>query len=533
VIPLWANPEFIRNCRAQLRPRRLVLVASVIAALSLVVGYSTCQAYPIRSHWGTTFFSVALYAQMFTLCLGGGYACLRSIAQEREQNTFDFQRVTQLTSLELALGKLFGAPAISYFAVMCMFPAALVGAVAGGIPASRLAAAYVILFTGSVAVHALLLVVSLGTSKTTGGFGGALAMVLLFLLLMLSSTPEPTRLFLDLGPIGPAAAANFAQKGTWEVQTWPGSRTGHPFPLSNWTDMFFGMPVHHVPVLILLYVTFILWCLVPLVRNLKRDPALLELYSPAQSVGLFAYLNVILVGFFALRRFYGDVLPPDYFSGGSHEHTLSEVFNFFLIADLLLLYCLGLTLLHNREQTRRRAHHRRVTGLDWQEAAWPAANLLAGAACAAVLFLVRFARAGVAANDLNARFAVFTCALLLATTLRDLCFLQWMNLRRSKRPLLLGVVLVSVFYTCGGILLGMANFSEPVRVVFTSVVLPWPLAPAGATEQAAWSLNPTPWFIGLAFQVALVTLFAALHYKSAEELRPAAAAPANAVATGD
>ena len=528
--PLWRNPEFIRNCRAQLRPRRLFLVASIIAALSLAIGYSLYQMYYGRPDWALTLFTIALYSQVFVLCLGGGFACMRSIAQEREQNTFDFQRVTQLSSLELALGKLFGAPAIAYFAALCILPATLVGAAVGGIPASRLAAALVILLLGSIAVHALMLLVSLGSTRTSAGFTGMAAIFLLFLLLMAAGSPQLSRTFLELGPLSPASAVEFAKTGTWNAPALPAGRSWHAFSTSVWTDLFFGIRLHHVPVLLVLYFTFILWCLVPLVRNLKRDPALLELYSPAQSVGLLAYLDVILVGFYRLHRFDIDVLPANF----AYEHTLAEAFSFLLVANLFLLYFLGLALLRNREQARRRAHHRADGAFAWQDAAWPSVYVLAGAACAALLFLARFAHPGAITNDLNTNFAVFTCALLLATVLRDLCFLQWMNLRRSRRPLVLGVILLGVFYFCGGILLEMAKFTEPVKTAFSAIVAPWPLASAEASVQQACTLNPTPWFIGLAVQLALVVLFAVLHYKSTEDLRPAPiAAPASAQAVGD
>ena len=527
MIPLWANPEFLRNCRAQLRPRRLLLVASVIAALSLVVGYSTYQAYKLRSDWGTTFFSVALYAQLYALCLGGGFACIRSISQEREQNTFDFQRVTQLTSLELSLGKLFGAPALAYFAALCMLPAALVGAFVGGVPLSRLAGAYLILVAGSIAVHALTLLFSLTATKGGSGIAGVAGIILIFIFLMISSSPDPSRSFFDLGTLGPSAAIEFALRGTWDVASMPIGVPAQLISNSPWTDVFFGIPVHHLPVLIVLYVTFAAWFLVPLGRNLKKDPDLLELYSPAQSVGLLCYLNVIMVGFFLVYR-------ESFGYTERREQSFSSTFDFFLTTNLILLYSLGLALIRNREQTRRRTHQVAPGRFDRMEAGWPAAYILAGTVMVAVLVLARFALVKGMKEDLNLHFAAFQAGLLIATLLRDLCFLQWMNLRRSKRPLVLGMVLLGVFYTCGGLLLGMAKFSEPVRSAFTAIVMAWPLATADAMDQSAWLLNPGPWFIGLAFQIALAVLFAALHYKSVDELRPeVASVPARAEATGD
>ncbi len=526
MIPLWKNPEFIRNCRAQLRPRRLALVASIVAALSLVVGYALSQAN--STGWGRAYLVAVLYAQILTLFLGGGVACSRAISQEREQNTFDYQRVTQLTSLEIALGKLFGAPAISYFATFCMFPAALVGDVAANIPIGRLLTAYLLIFTGAIAFHSVALFVSLCTSKSAGGITGVWGVGLVVVFFLVSSASEASRMFLELGSLGPGAAVEFALHGSWDVEAPTAPIMGHAYAGSAWTDVFFGIPLHHVPVLLVLYLTFTAWCLLPLARNLKRDPALLELFSPAQSVGLLAYINLILVGFyvtdrpaFGLQREYGAPL-------------LSVTFGFFLVANMTLLCVLGMVLLRNREQSRRLAHRRGASGFDWREAAWPAMYILAGAACAAALFLARFARPGVFKNDLDAGFAVFVSVLLLATLLRDLCFLQWMNMRRSRRPLMQGIILLWVFYFCGGILLAMARFSKPVHTAFMAIVSPWGLAISGAEEQQRWSLFPGPWYVGLAIQIALVTFFAAQYYKSMAELRPAALpAPASAGTAGD
>jgi len=532
MIPLWENPEFIRNCRAQLRPRRLVLVASIVGALSLVVGYSMYQTN--SNGWGRSFLVTTLYAQILTLFLGGGVACSRAISQEREQNTFDFQRVTQLTSLELALGKLFGAPAISYFATFCMFPAALVGDAAAGIPIGRLVIAYLILFTGAIAVHCATLLYSMCSAKSSGGFASIVGTGLVLIFLLGAMMPQSGRLFLDLGPLGPRAAVDFALDGTWDVEGGAPAGSARLLSKTAWTDVFFGVPVHHVPVLLVLYLTFAAWCLLPLARNLKRDPALMELFSPAQGVGLIAYLNVILVGFYLLHRPAPDVISPTAYSAASFEQSLSTTFSFFLVVNLTLLYCLGLVLLRNREQSRRRAHQRGAGGFEWQDTAWPAAYILAGAACAAVLFLARFVWSGVLRNDLDTRFAAFVCVLLLATMLRDLCFLQWINLRRSKRPLMTGIVLLWVFYFCGGILLAMARFSRQVHTAFMAIVSPWGLATAGTSELTQWSLLPGPWIVGLAIQIALVVFFAAQYYKSMEELRPGAIpAPASTGAAGD
>jgi len=511
VIPLWANPEFIRNCRAQLRPRRIMLIGILVAVLSFVAGYSTKQAYAGAPGWGETFLGIAMWVQMVVLVIGGGLACGLSISRERDQNTLDFQRVTQLTALELAIGKLFGAPILSYFTALCLMPAVLTGAVANGTSLSLIAGAYLLLLLGAIAFHALALVYSMGAPKGSPGVAG-IVLVLAFLAgLAPSSTP---RLFFDMGGLGPAAAVDFALHGTWRIGGTTAVQPGDFVSQPPWTDVFFGVPVHHLPVLVLLYASFVAWCLIPLVRNLKRDPAVLEIYSPAQSVGLLCYVNLIMVGFYLLSR-------PDYSREPPAGQTASTTFQFFLIVNLVLLMLLGLSLLRNREQSRRRAYQH-ARGFDWTEAGWPAGCILAGAATAAVMVIARFALVSGMDNNLDGKFAAFQAVMLLALIVRDLCYLQWMNLRRTRHPITLAVMLLGVYYTCVSLFDSFAGLGKRPGAFFEAIFLPWLLA---GDRSADWNTNPGPWFVGLAVQIALAICFAALHYRAVTGLRPAVASP--------
>jgi hypothetical protein len=483
VIPLWANPEFIRNCRAQLRPRRLILVASVAAVLSITVAYSMSRNP--YNHW-RDYLNLVLIAQMIALIGGGGISTGLSIFRERERNTFDFQRVTQLSAFELAIGKLFGAPALAYFVALCLVPAALWGALGGGTPLSLLAGSYLLMVTLAIAFHAVALLYSMGATRAgTGAAGLGLA---LFVMMGASAWGDERSVF-DLGSLGPNAVTEFAVIGTWQVLPPGEQQVAHPL----WTDAFFGMPVHHVPVLVFLYVTFTVWCLLPLVRNLKKDPAIAELLSPAQSVGLLFYLNFIAVGFFMVNR-------PQPSHPWDERLTLSTALQFFLEINLVSLYLLGLSLLRNREQVRRRAHQRGGGRFDWLEAGWPAVCVLAGAALVGALVVARFELARGLPHDLNVPFAVFRALMLLTVIVRDLSFFQWMNLRRTSRPLILAIVLIGVFYTCGALLASVAGSRDLPNPYVTAVFLPWTLLPIVPTE---WAPYMGAWVVGLAVQVSL------------------------------
>jgi hypothetical protein len=116
-------PEFVRNGRIQLRPRRAVACALICAAISLAcVGYFVFpneRSSPVTQDDGIRLMQFLLVLQIMVLVIGGGIYCLQSIHREKEQNTFDYQRITRLTPLQLAVGKLLGTPILPYFYVLC------------------------------------------------------------------------------------------------------------------------------------------------------------------------------------------------------------------------------------------------------------------------------------------------------------------------------------------------------------------------------------------------------------------------------
>ena len=161
------------------RPRSPAVV--ICAAISLTTWYSFEPRDPTLSVTGTfiQMFKFILQLQIVVLLIGGGIYELLSVHREKELNTFDYQRVTRLTSFELAMGKLFGAPVLMYFIVLCLMPIALLGAIQGHLPISLVVEAYVILFVGCIAFHLLALVVSM-----TLGRGVSAVAVLPYLVLV-------------------------------------------------------------------------------------------------------------------------------------------------------------------------------------------------------------------------------------------------------------------------------------------------------------------------------------------------------------
>ncbi len=109
------NPELRRNLQIELSPRRMFTAGLITSIFALIVLPSLLTANSRVTQPGiSSYLMIVLWSQKITLMLGGAISCWRSVRRERELNTFDFQRITRLSPLELAVGKLFGAPALAF-----------------------------------------------------------------------------------------------------------------------------------------------------------------------------------------------------------------------------------------------------------------------------------------------------------------------------------------------------------------------------------------------------------------------------------
>lgn len=502
---LLSNPELRRNYRSQLRPGRMIATAGITAALSLSYGYACYKAAEgteAPNLWGQQLFDAAFWVQVLALSIGGGFACLISISREKEQNTFDFQRVTRLTPLELALGKLFGAPALGYFVVLCLMPAALIGALVARMDAGRVLAAYVVFLVSSVAWHGIALLTSLLMERNAASAGGLLYLVLIGVASVPNSGP------LGLGMMSPFFGISMlsppALQATPEQPVVYGSR---------FWDSFFGISIPHSLALAALAVIFLAWILLALSRNIKRDPSVYELYTPEQSLGLALYMNVVLVGFFEWKGFTG------------HEaHRLMTFLN------LSLFFGLGLTVMRNRDRLRRRINELGERAAGWLASFWPATYVLGGFLAIGLGILVVIGAKFAGAEGWNVGAAVVSLVLSSFWLARDILFIQWMNLARVRRPLTMAILYLIAYYTCMGILLGaLGLFSSAGRTPFAAIFLP---SLALGLEPRNWELHRAAWLLAVAAQVPILCVFAMLQKQKLQELssRPAgtAVAPASA-----
>jgi hypothetical protein len=370
---------------------------------------------------------------------------------------------------------------------------------------------------GSIAYHAFALLVSTLLNRT----GGLVSSIFLYLMIVWLSSIELYRpsipwsvSVLDLHVVSPLFAGNLITRPESVIQR-AGDGAG---PVIHWTDMFFGKPIPHFAVLMALYVIFTAWFLLGITRNLKRDPSLYEVFSPNQATTFVLYLALLVLGFypwterFTARDFYfGN--QPFHFPGatpGAVEQSL-------LFAILWLFGILALILLRSRERTRKRIRQIGSGAARLRAALWPAPYLIGGIALTggAIVSLISHYRGP---GEWDMRMAVYEVAFLAVWLSRDALYLQWMNLRRAKRPLAVAVLYLIVFYGSTGIIFGSLSLYHSARgAASTAFLVPSPLFALGSYF---WSQQTQLWLLALAAQAAEAAVFCVLHRMRLREFEP-------------
>jgi hypothetical protein len=514
VSALATHPELLRNCRIQLRRGRLLATAAICAAVSLsFVAVNRSSTSDIRQ-----MFTMIFLLQAVALVIGGSIYCLQSVQREKDQNTFDFQRITRLTPLQLAVGKVLGAPALMYFALLCMMPVALWAAFLGGVNLLTVVEIYVLLLLGAFTFHCFAVLISMVLEKGTSA--GAL---FFFLWALGFSSIDPNsggdQTFFAIHSIGPFWPYNLVPE---VASTNPFLRSLPPPPASPYvtgptTDLFFGVPIPHAGVLIVLYLSLAAWFLLALARNIKRDPSVYEIFRPVQAFGFALYLSFLFLGFcrwVELTLNSQGQGPNQRWVWQSHSVTATEVETAFLVFNLVVFFALGLTLLRNRERARRFLREFGGSAAGWVAALWPAPYLVAGILLCggAMLFMIHAKDAPQSGWSLGVGFLQVCFA--AAWVARDFIYLQWMNVRRVRRPLISGALFMVVYYTCMGVVLSTLYLFQQKSSI-AAVFIP---SAVFGLDSLTWSAQQSKWIGALLLLLAQVLLFAWLQRRELKQL---------------
>jgi hypothetical protein len=499
-----AMPEAARNARIQLRPKRMLTVAAICAVASITT--YLFYEHPFEPQTMLDFF---LYSVISILIIGGGIYCLQSVHREKELNTFDYQRVTRLTPLELTLGKLFGAPCLTYFVMLSFMPITVIAAYLSGLRIGAILEMYAIILLGTIAIHALALLISVFAWRGTS----AGAIIFFLVLVYMGAFYDGDRSsILALHHISPYYAAMIRNPAT---TSWNGAS-----PLPAGKDLVFGTPVSHILVLLVLYATFTGWMLLALAQNIKRDPSVYEIFTPLQGFGFVVYLQFIVLAFYQwtreFQRYYnvGRIWKWEQYTVQPLQAEME-----FLAISLWFFVVFGLMLLRNRERVRQRILKLGSGAVNWWAAIWPAPYLVGG------ILAMGLAMIGLIWHKLHPdtswsfRMALFDVCFMAAWVARDAIYLQWMKLRRGRRSLMTGLIYLLVFYGCASALWAAFGYYRTAGRDYTAYgafLGPWAMF---GLNDSNWANNTKIWCAALAILACEAIVFAVLQRAQLMKLR--------------
>ena len=472
------NPELRRNLQIELSPKRLFTAGIITAVFALIVLPSLLSSNATAIQSGISpYLMIVLWSQKITLVLGGAISCWRSVRRERDLNTFDFQRITRLSPLELAVGKLFGAPALAYFVTLCLaLPALFSAATTSPFAMELLLRSYILLFTGALVIHAFALMISTISDK-----GGAVSGVVILLLL---------QVFPAIGWLA-AISVMRSRQGLTEAAAFRFYGIAFP-PTILWATLELG---------------FAAWLLLAVVRNIKLDVEAMQLFTVGQGLGFAAYCNFVWIGFYP-------------WAGGGTEPGLLFLWGTFFF------YLVGIGVLQSRELARRELREARtVPGAG--ALLRPIGLLLAGAVLTAMVIVVLTEQGHAEEAARRTAQDFFLVPYFAAWLARDLFYLQWMKIRAVRSPLRKAFLYLAVFYVSTSIVF-RSSFTSTLAdsAAFSAWFAPFVLLRTWTNVQ--WNAASGFWLLALLVQVASAVAFAYLYLQQIAALAraPQAAPPA-------
>jgi hypothetical protein len=98
---------------------------------------------------------------------------------------------------------------------------------------------------------------------------------------------------------------------------------------------------------------------------------------------------------------------------------------------------------------------------------------------------------------------------------RDLLYLQWMNLRRARRPLVTGVLYLIVFYICASAFFVPLGWYGPKGAAHAAIFVPFH---AIQLNSDTWISATSAWIVALILILLEALLFAWLQWRELQKL---------------
>jgi hypothetical protein len=492
MLRFWRNPEFVRHVRAEMRPTRALTAGMIALIVCILVGLECLsQAGSDTRAFLQTFYVWLTGIQYVLLGFWCASTCGQAIARERELKTYDFLRTTRLSSSELMVGKLLGAPFLGYFTVGCSVPVSFVVGALGGFRLHVLFENYVLLVAFSLFAGMAGLWGSMLVEKSSSGAIGILGLVIATLMFPYVQSPFPGFAGFSVLP----AVLSVHSAHNWLTATQP---------------TLFGLKVPFLVVTLLLYITAGAWLALMLARNLKKDLQQYSLLSRWQAVGLGVYCNLL---FYAM-------LNPESLQARPAWRSLTptEISKLAVAFNLPILFLVGLATLTPYEKLKvwwRKRAAGEGSYFSPQGLPWPWLLPTAVLAYAFLLAEATGLRALAPLHQWPLGSAAIQLLIILVFTTRDILFLQWCNLTRMKKPILKGILFLFLYGFAVGITGVLVRVVRPSAEGFV----------LGMTPYYALTLRDLSWhaaagvYMGLAIQVPIIALL--LHVISGRLSRPA------------
>ncbi len=508
-----ANPEFVRHRRAELRPVRAITVAAVVLAICVLLGM-TCWSYQqnqlagIQSgvqNYGTEAWQqrldnmqrdfarqtwLLLYRwliglQGVALTFWALFSCAQSVSGERDRKTWEFQRTTRLTPMEILIGKLLGEPVLMYFAVLCAAPVTLIAGLAGGLSFGTVISVYLFLAMTSIFLGLAGMWLSTLLESRTRGIGliGALAAYGLTLgIYGMRDSGLP-----GLAALSPLIASMDLLGAS------PDSS------LNRVPPVLFGQAVPWWLMCLLLCGSFSAWLGLMLVRNLKRDYPDIRPLSRWQAIGCAAFLNFLI---YALLRPRVSVDIDRQVRGWFKDS--GDVAVFAVAINGLILFLMGLATLTPQERLKvwRRKRTAGETKMFAEDGLpWPWLAISAVVAYALMVWgLLAWDRA-LPLNMSTLQIAAIQLLLIAVFVTRDVLFLQWCMLTRLRQPVVKGVLFLALYYAAAAVLAGLAGVSSDGAGRWMLALL----TPARAFDNGSGLALSVATYVGLIVQMVAIS----------------------------
>jgi ABC-type transport system involved in multi-copper enzyme maturation permease subunit len=452
VLRFWRNPLLILHVRSDLRPARAATAAAVTLVVCTLLGMACWSAdHGHARDFFRDFYAWLVGAQFVMLGVWSAGTCGQAVARERELKTFDFLKTTRLTSAEIMVGKLLGAPIVAYFIVACTLPISIVAGLVGGIRPAAVLGSIVLLLAFNLFYSLVALLGSMLVEKSSSGAVGLAGLIANLIFLAFAGIPFKGFTAISVVP---------ALLSLYHIET----------DLGQVDTTVFGMTVPCIILTLVLYALLGAWLVLMIVRNLKRDIPEIQLLSRWQCVGQVAFWNLLFYAFLDTSNFKTRSADP-YFP--------IQIALYAVAWNAVFLFLIGVATLSPQEKLKvwwrkwkaGKESYFAPEGLPWP---WlvPAAIIGYVMLAAEALGL----RSAVPLGEWRLGFVALAFGAFLVFTTRDILFLQWCLLTRMKQPVMKGVLFLVLYNAAAGLVgLVVRVISEAAATRVLTLLTPYAL----------------------------------------------------------